>query len=68
MKVRIKSFNGNLPDYLTLGKLYDVTNPDDDFFSAGLYYITDDYNNDACLICLKDCGHLNGGEWEVVDE
>lgn len=67
MKVKIKSFNGNLPEYLTLGKLYDVINPDDEFFSDRLYYITDDYNG-YCLIYLEDCEFLNGGEWEVVDE
>ena len=67
MKVKIKSSNGNLSAYLTLGKLYDITEPDDEFFSDGLYYIIDDYN-DHCLISLEDCGHLNGGEWEVVDE
>jgi len=66
MKVKIKSFNGNLPDYLTLGKYYDVIEPDE-FFSDGLYYILDDYK-DSCLIYLEDCGYLNGGEWEVVNE
>ena len=66
MKVKIKSFNGDLPDYLTLGKHYDVIEPDVDLIS-GLYYILDDYK-DSCLIYLEDCGYLNGGEWEVVNE
>ena len=67
MKVKIKSFNGNLPSYLTLGKHYEVIEPDDEFFSDGLYYILDDYK-DSCLIYLEDCGYLNGGKWEIVDE
>ena len=67
VKVKIKSFNGNLPHYLTLGKHYEVVYPDDEFFSDGLYYILDDCN-DSCLIYLEDCSYLNGGEWEIVDE
>ena len=67
MKVEIKSFNGNLPPYLTLGKNYDVIEPEYNYFSEDLYYILDDYKG-SCLIYLKDCGHLNGGKWEVVDE
>ena len=66
MKVRIKSFNGNLPNYLTLGKHYEVIEPDVDLI-IGWYYILDDYN-DSCLIYLEGCGYLNGGEWEIVDE
>ena len=66
MKVKIKSFNGNLPDYLTLGKHYDVIEPDE-FLGDGLYYILDDYE-DSCLIYFEDCGYLNGGEWEIFDE
>ena len=64
MKVKIKSFNGNLPNYLTLGKLYEVIGNN---FASGLCYILDDYN-DPCLIYLEDCSYLNGGEWEIVDE
>ena len=66
MKVKIKSFNGNLPNYLTLGKLYEVIGNNFDL-ASGLYYILDDYN-DSCLIYLEDCSYLNGGEWEIVDE
>lgn len=62
MKIRIKSHNGELPDYLTVGKVYDV-NPSEGF--DGLYDLIDDHG-DTINIDLDDCIH-SGGSWEVVE-
>ena len=63
MKVKIKSFNGILEDFLTLDKLYVV----DERLDTYLLSVKDD-NGETMIIYTKDCGFLNGGEWEVVDE
>lgn len=63
MKIKIKTYNGELPTYLTAGKEYDF---------YGLSCMTagditsDDGDND--FIILQNCIHLNGGSWEVCDE
>lgn len=64
MKVKIKSFNGELPEYLTLGKVYDVVN---DCGNFGIY--VDIVGDDGFLVFLDidDCSHLNGGSWEIVE-
>lgn len=59
MKVRIKHFNGELPSYLTLDKVYD-------FDTEYCEIETDDGFN--LLIILDDCEHLNGGSWEIIEE
>lgn len=65
MKVRIKHFNGELPSYLTLGKVYDA-------------YVNPNVNKHSFIITcdtggfmkgyFKDCPRLNGGSWEIVEE
>lgn len=62
MKIKIKTYNGELPSYLTVGKVYHVSGRDG---AALLIY---DDNNLRTLICLNWCMHLNGGSWEVVDD
>ena len=64
MKVRIKSFNGELPEYLTDGKVYEVTNYDSNLDSG---YVVDDLGSKIITI-LNKTAHLNGGSWEVIDE
>lgn len=63
MKVKIKSFNGNLPEYLTEGKTYGVlkkvTIDGQTFFNI----ITDNGN-----IASVNHNDLNGGSWEIVNE
>lgn len=64
MKVRIKSFNGELPEYLTEGKVYEVVTP---MNYLGLAQI---YTDDNCLCdiqLLSESMRLNGGSWEVVE-
>ena len=60
MKVKIKSFNGELPSYLTMGKLYQL------YFNHEITMIeTDDKH--VAYINIDNCKYLNGGSWEVVD-
>lgn len=62
MKVKIKSFNGKLPSYLTEGKVYEVI----DCFDDRVPMIQDDVNS-IIFIGLEYCQHLNGGSWEIVE-
>ena len=64
MKIRIKTYNGELPSYLTVGKVYEVDGCSD---LAGYLFITDDMEYTRS-ITLKNCWYLNGGSWEVCDE
>ena len=61
MKVRIKTFYGELPEYLTEGKVYIF----EDTLYIGGYVLVD---NKKIYIYLNNCHHLNGGSWEIVDE
>ena len=63
MKVKIKSFNGDLVD-LTEGKQYNV----DKDFGDGDLGIFDDSGFWFITRVDESCNFLNGGEWEVVDE
>ena len=63
MKVKIKAYFGELPNYLTLGKIYEV----EEVLDVHLFLVGDD-NGDAMIVFTEDCGFLNGGSWEVVDE
>ena len=62
MKIRIKTYNGELPSYLTVGQVYDVK-------SRGVlgFWISVDHHGDIYVL-LDDCGFLNGGDWELVSE
>ena len=61
MKVKIKSFNGELPEYLTQGKVYNASQR-----SEFTFFIEDDEG--YVWMCLFDnCPNLNGGSWEIVD-
>ena len=61
MKIKIKSFNEDLPDYLTFGKVYEC------FVNFGDISFPDDIGVQT-YIDMDNCRHLNGGSWEVVDE
>lgn len=63
MKVKIKSFNGELPYYLTLNTEYTCAKPS----SEDDYIFIDDDINYTRAITLKNCWHLNGGSWEIVE-
>lgn len=60
MKIKIKSFNGELPDYFTIDKVYEAKHR-----SEFTFLVEDD---EGCLwMCLYDnCPNLNGGSWEEV--
>ena len=63
MKIKIKSFNGVLEDFLTLNKPYLVQEVLDNY----LLSVKDD-NGDTMIVYTEECDFLNGGSWEVVDE
>ena len=63
MKIKIKSYNGELPDYLTLDKEYEVLEYYEDVDS---FYIVDD-QEDEIYTLRTSTHHLNGGEWEIVE-
>ena len=62
MKVKIKSFNGELPSYLTLCKEYKVEEFGDEGFGC---YIVDDDGVEIFTV-IDNTNHLNGGSWEIV--
>lgn len=64
MKVKIKSFNGELPDYLSKNGEYDLFH--DKIHGIDFYSILDK-NMNIKNICLEHCDHLNGGSWEVLE-
>lgn len=61
MKVRIKSFNGDLPEYLTESKEYEVK-PRSEYT-----FILEDDEGDLWMCLFNNCPNLNGGSWEVID-
>ena len=63
MKVKIKSFNGELPDYLTVGKIYEVFDYE---YEYDFGYLFDD---EGAEITFKQrrSQHLNGGSWEIIE-
>lgn len=63
MKIKIKSFNGELPSYLTEGKEYKV----EKVGFLGFWITVDNEIFEACVL-LDDCSFLNGGSWEVVND
>ena len=64
MKIRIKTYNGELPSYLTLCKEYKVEEFGDEGFGC---YIVDDDGVEIFTV-INNTHHLNGGSWEVVSE
>jgi zona occludens toxin (predicted ATPase) len=62
MKVKIKTYNGELPSYLTVGKVYEVVAPTS---NNGVRIITDD---GAFLSTeINNSPTLNGGSWEIIE-
>lgn len=61
MKVKIKTYNGDLP-YLTPEKEYEALSASGDFF-----VIRNDLDSNS-LCTFEDCEHLNGGSWEIITE
>ena len=64
MKVKIKSFNGELPEYLTLGKEYKVVTPMN-YLGLAQIYTDDGFLCDIQL--LRKSNRLNGGYWELIE-
>ena len=62
MKIRIKTHNGELPSYLTVGKVYETS-----LFKKYFAVIKDDNGVDI-FTYMNSSKHLNGGSWEIVNE
>ena len=67
MKIRIKTYNGELPSYLTVGRVYGIEHIDS---NGGRFIISDldGDDDDYIVVSMIDCKHLNDGAWEVVNE
>jgi len=63
MKIQIKTYNDELPSYLTVGKVYLLDTIND--LDSGDIYCGD---GDRITIKINDCAHLNGGSWEVLSD
>lgn len=61
MKVKIKSSDGELPEYLTEGKEYEASGHPDVTMQ-----IQTDFG-DTITINMRESAYLNGGSWEVVE-
>lgn len=64
MKIKIKSFNGELPDYLTVGKVYEVAAW---YGIANKHPIITDDNGDDIAVVMARSHILNGGSWEIIE-
>jgi len=63
MKIRIKTYNGELPSYLTAGKVYEVIQ----VTTKGNISIRNDLKS-VLWIRELGCDQLNGGSWEVESD
>ena len=63
MKVKIKSYYGELPSCFSEGVEYDLTKPVDDL--DGCWIFGDDGEDHYILI--NGCSYLNNGSWEIVE-
>lgn len=65
MKVKIKSTNGEIPENLTIGKIYDASRVDD----HRIKIVCDD--GKLITSNIKKSGYLGdsekGGEWEILE-
>lgn len=61
MKIKIKSYNGELPNYLTLNKEYEC---EVSASKRGAIFVDD--NGELCAVKIKKSCHLNGGDWELI--
>ena len=60
MKIKIKSFNGDLPYYLSENKEYEI-----EYLSGDSIFITTGFDDPEYISVTKEnCKHLNGGSWE----
>ena len=66
MKIKIKNFNGELPDYLTVGKEYEVV----DYYGIhpDRHPLIIDDRDEVIAVVVNKSSHLNGGSWEIVNE
>lgn len=63
MKIRVKTHNGELPSYLTVGRVYNVIKKIT--IDGRLFFNVVTDNGNIASVSSHD---LNGGSWEVVSE
>ena len=64
VKIKIKSFNGELPYYLSVDDEYEIEHID----KEGRYFIFNcEFDDYICISNLNECIHLNGGSWVIVE-
>ena len=61
MKIKIKSYNGELPDYFTFDKVYEARHR-----SEHTFFLNDDEGY-RLMYLYNNCPNLNGGCWEIVE-
>lgn len=65
MKIRIKTYNGEMPSYLTTNGVYRVQQK----CELSPQFIYDDTGSGTRVyFSMDNCPHLNGGAWDVVSE
>ena len=63
MKIKIKNFNGELPQYLNKDKQYVI-----EYISGDSYFITTGFDDPEYIsVTMDNCKHLNGGSWEFKE-
>ena len=62
MKIKIKSFNGELPSCFSEGTEYVVDNTEDIY--GGWVYGDD---GEEHYILINECSYLNGGSWDIIE-
>lgn len=64
MKIRIKTYNGELPSYLSKDKKYEI-----EYLMGDSVFITTGFDDPEYIsVTLNNCNHLNSGSWEVVSD
>ena len=66
MKVKIKTYYGELPSYLTVGKEYIVEGFWGDNEKLPII-VGDDFKRKVLSIGEIPCAELNNGSWEIVE-
>ena len=66
MKIRIKTHNGELPSYLTAGKVYEVHQIIRGRVVSRI--INDRGHRISIHLGENGCVYLNGGSWEIINE
>lgn len=64
MKIKIKSFNGVLPDFLSIDDEHEIEHIGKD----GFYHIYIRSIDEYICVNMENCRYLNGESWEIVND